>query len=77
MISTSIIYLIETSEWETPMLIQPKNHDQARLHIFVDYCILNKLTVIGPFQTHFANKIVNEVAGHEFYSFTNDLSRFN
>lgn len=38
---------------------------------------MNKLTVIGPFQTHFSNKIVNEVVGHEFYSFTNDLSGFN
>jgi hypothetical protein len=34
---------------------------------------LNKLTVTDPFPTSFMDEIINEVTGHECYSFTDGL----
>jgi hypothetical protein len=38
---------------------------------------LNKLTMIDLFPTQFIDEIINEVAGHECYSFTDNFSKYN
>ena len=70
MLTAKIIYPIDQSEWESPMVIQPKKHDPKKLKIYVDFHESNKVTLIDPFPTPYADEILNEVAGHECYSFT-------
>jgi hypothetical protein len=67
MLIAGIIYLIDKSKWESPMVVQPKKHDPKKLIICVDFRGLNKLTVTDPFLTPFVDEIINEVAGHECY----------
>ena len=59
------------------MVVQPKKHDPKKLRVYVDYRWLNKATKIDPFRTPFADEILNEVAGHECYSFTYGFSGYN
>jgi hypothetical protein len=59
------------------MVVQPKKHDPKKLRICVDFWGLNKQTVTDPFPTPFADEIINEVIGHEFYSFTDGFSGYN
>ena len=68
MLTAGIIYHVDQSKWASPMVVQPKKHDPKKLRVCVDYIWLNKATKTNPFPTSFADEIVNEVAGHEFYS---------
>ena len=77
MLAVRIIYPMSQLEWEIPMVIQPKKHDPTRLRICVDFCEKNKVTLTNPFPTPFADEILNEVVGHECYSFTDGFSRYN
>ena len=77
MSATKIIHPIDQSEWEIPMVVQPKKHDPTRLRICVDFCELNKATLIDPFMTPFADEILNEVVGHECYSFIDGFLGYN
>ena len=70
MLSVSIIYTINKEKWASPMVVQLKKHDPKKLIICIDFRGLNKLTLTDLFPTPFSNKIINEVAGHECYSFT-------
>ena len=51
MLAAGIIYLIDQSEWASPMVVQPKKHDPTRLRICVDFRELNKVTLTDPFPT--------------------------
>jgi hypothetical protein len=77
MLAAGIIYPIEKAEWESPMVVQPKKHDPKKLRICVDFRGLNKLTLTDPFPTPFVDEIINEVTGHECYSFTYGFSGYN
>ena len=68
-LTIGIIYLVDQSEWASPMVLQHKNHDTKKLRVCVNYRWLNKATKTDPFPTPFANELLNEVAGHECYSF--------
>ena len=59
------------------MVVQPKKHDPKKLRVCVDYRWLNKATKTDPFPTPFADEILNEVAGHECYSFIEGFSGYN
>ena len=50
MLAVGIIYPIDQSEWETPMIFQPKKHDLTKLWICVDFRELNKVTLTDLFQ---------------------------
>ena len=67
MLTTRIIYLIDQSEWASPMVVQPKKHDPKKLRVCVDYRWLNKATKTDPFSTPYADETINEVAGHDCY----------
>ena len=43
----------------------------------MDFRWLNKAALTDPFPTPFTDKILNEVAGHECYSFTDRFSGYN
>lgn len=77
MMAVRIIYLVNQSEWESPMVVQPKKHYPKKLRVCVDYTWLKIATMIDPFPTPFADDILNEVIGHEFYSFTNGFLGYN
>ena len=77
MLRVGIIYPIDQSEWVSPMAIQPKKHDPTKLGIYVDFKELNKVTLINPFPTPYVDEILNEVAGHECYSFPDRFSGYN
>ena len=59
------------------MVIQLKKHDLTWLIICVEFQELNKVTLTYPFSTPFTDQILNEVAGHECYSFTDGFSSYN
>lgn len=67
MIIEGIIYPFDQSEWESLMVVQPKNHDTKKLRVCVDYRWLNKTTKTDPFPTPFADEILNDVVGHGCY----------
>ena len=50
MLVVGIIYPIDQSEWESPMVVQPKKHDPTKLRICVDFRELNKVTLKTHFQ---------------------------
>ena len=67
MLTAGIIYPINQSKWESPMVIQLKKHDSIKLRIYVNFRELNKVTLIDIFPTPYADEILNEVVGHECY----------
>ena len=77
MLAAGIIYPIDQSEWEIPMVFQPKKHAPTKLRICVDFRDLNKVTLTNPFPTPYAEEILNEVVGHECYSFTYGFLGYN
>ena len=77
MLAAGIIYPIVQSEWEIPMVVQPKKHDPTKLQICVDFQELNKVTLTDPFPTPYVDEILNEFEGHECYSFTDGFSGYN
>ena len=77
MLVAGIIYPIDQSKWASPMVIQPKKYDPAKLRICVDFIELNKVTLIDPFPMPYVDGILNEVARHECYSFAYGFSGYN
>ena len=77
MLVAGIIYPIDQSEWISPMVVQLKKHDSTKLRICVDFRELNKVTLIDPFPTPYPDEILNEVVGHEFYSFIDGFLAYN
>ena len=77
MLIAGIIYPVDQSEWASPMVVQPKKHDPKKLRVYVDYRWLNKATKTNPSPTPYADEILNEVASHECYSFTDGFSGYN
>ena len=77
MLAAGVIYPIDQSKWASPMVVQPKKHDPTKLRICFDFRELNKVTLTDPFPTTYADEILNEVAGHECYSFTDGFLVIN
>ena len=77
MLTTGIIYPIDQSEWASPMVVQPKNNDPTKLRICVNFRELNKVTLTYPFPTPYVDGNLNEIIGHECYSFMDGFSGYN
>ena len=58
-------------------VVQTKKHDPTKLRICVDFRELNKVTLTNPFPTPYKDEILNEIAGYECYSFTDELLGYN
>ena len=77
MLAVGIIYPIDQSKWESLMIVKPKKHNPKKLRICVNFRELNKVTLTNPFPTPYADEILNEVIGHECYSFTDGFLGYN
>lgn len=75
MLEADIIFKVQTSEWVLPIVISLKEANQIR--ICVDFRCLNAVTIKDPFPIPFTNSILEEVAGHEMYSFMDGFSGYN
>ena len=69
MIATRIIEIVEKSEWISPMVIQDKK-TKGEIWIYVDLRKLNDASLHDPFPTPFTDEVLDNVGGHEVYSFT-------
>ena len=66
---------IENPDWISPIVIVPKKN--KKLRICVDYSKLNAATVPDPFPLPYMDSMLDEVAGHEVYSFLDGFSGYN
>jgi hypothetical protein len=69
MLEAGIIEPMEESEWISPMVVQDKKTGEIR--ICVDIRKLNDACFHDPFPTPFIDEVLDNVGGHEVYSFTN------
>jgi hypothetical protein len=68
MLEAGIIEPVEESEWIIPMVVQDKKTGEIR--ICVDLRKLNDAFLHDPFPTPFTDEVLDNVGGHEVYSFT-------
>ncbi len=76
MLEASIIFKVQTSEWVSPIVISLKK-DTIQIRICVDFRCLNAVMIKDPFLIPFMDSILEEVAGHEIYSFMDGFSGYN
>ncbi|KAG6557114.1 hypothetical protein Mapa_001041 [Marchantia paleacea] len=69
------IYEVENSEWVSPIVIVKKKN--GKLRVCVDYKKLNAVTKKDYYPLPFIDEILEEVAGHEWYSFGDGYSGYN
>jgi hypothetical protein len=75
MLKAGIIEPIEESEWISPMVVQDKK--TGEIGICVDLRNLNDVCLHDPFPTPFTDEVLNNVGGHEVYSFTGGFSGYH
>jgi hypothetical protein len=75
MLEARIIEPVEESEWISPMVVQDKK--QGGIRICVDLRKLNNALLHDPFPTPFTDEVLENVGGHEAYSFTNGFSGYH
>jgi len=68
MLDSGIIEPVEESEWTSHMVVQDKKIKEIR--ICVDLRKLNDACLTDPFPTPFIDEVLDNVGGHEAYSFT-------
>ena len=75
MIATGIVEAVEESEWVSPMVVQDKK-EKGEIRICVDLRKSNDASMYDPFPTPFIDEVLDNVGGHEVYSFTDGFSRY-
>lgn len=75
MLKVGFIAPIDNLDWIYPIIIVPKKN--KKLRICVDYRKLNAVTILDPFPLPYMDSILDEVAGHEIYSFLDGFSGYN
>jgi hypothetical protein len=75
LLDVGFIYLIETTQWLSPLVIMPKKN--GKLHICVDYRKLNAQTKKDPFPLPLWDLVIDLVATHEMYSFMDGYNNYN
>lgn len=73
--SAGFIYEVENSEWVPPIVVVKKKN--GKLRVCVDYKKLNAVTRKDYYPLPFIDEILEEVAGHEWYSFGDGYSGYN
>ncbi len=74
LLAAGFIYLIEDSEWVSPVVVTPKKNGKWR--VCVDYRPLNEATKKDHFPLPFQDEILNEVAGYEKYAVCDGYSGY-
>ena len=75
MLEVRIIEPIIESEWIRPMVVQDKKI--GGIIIFVDSRKLNDAFLDNPFPTPFTNEVLENIGGHEAYSFMDGFFRIS
>jgi hypothetical protein len=76
MLEADIIEPVEESEWISPMVVQDKKQGRG-IRICVDLRKLNDACLHDPFPTPFTDEVLENVGGHEAYSFTDGFSGYH
>ena len=76
MLKADIIEPVEESEWIRPMVVQDKKQGRG-IKICVDLRNLNNACLHDPFPTLFIDEVLENVGGHEAYSFTDGFSGYH
>ena len=76
MIIAGIIEPVEESEWVRPTMVQDTD-TKREIRIYVDLIKLNDASVHDPFPTPFIDEVLDNVRGHEVYSFTDGFSCYH
>jgi hypothetical protein len=76
MLEARLIFPVEEAEWVSPIVIQSKKGIEDS-RVCVDYRSLNFACVHDPFPTPFTDKVLEQVAGKESYSFTDGFSVYH
>jgi hypothetical protein len=75
MLDAGIIEPVVESEWISPMVVQDKKI--GRINICVDMRKINESCLHDPFPTPFKDEVLENVGGHEAYSFTYGFSGYH
>jgi hypothetical protein len=67
LLEAGFIRLVDTTEWVFPMVLALKKN--GKLRVCVNYKALNKVTKKDRYPLPFCEEILEEVAGHEMYTF--------
>jgi hypothetical protein len=67
LLEAGFIRLVETTEWVSPVVLVLKKN--GKLKVCVKYKALNKVTKKDRYPLPFCEEILEEVAGHEMYTF--------
>ncbi len=76
MLEARIIEHVKESEWIGSMVVQDKK-TKGEIRICVDPTKLNDACVCDPFPTRFTDEVLDNVGGHEVYSFTDGFSGYH
>ncbi|MCO5549335.1 hypothetical protein L7F22_002804 [Adiantum nelumboides] len=75
LLKAGFIAEVESSDWLFPIVVVPKKN--GKLRICVDFRKLNEQTIKDPFPLPFTDTMLDQVAGHEMYSFLDGYSGYN
>jgi hypothetical protein len=75
MLEVGIIEPFEELEWISSMVVQEKK--QGGVMICVDLRKLNDACLHDPFPTPFTDEVLENIGGHEAYSFDDGLSGYH
>jgi hypothetical protein len=75
MLGARIVEPVEESEWISTMVVQDKK--QGGIRIYINLRRLNDACLHDPFPTPFMNEVLENVGGHEAYSFTDGFSGYH
>jgi hypothetical protein len=76
MLKASIIGLVEESKWISPMVVQDTKQGRG-IRICVELRKFNDACLHDPFSTPFMDEVLENVVGHEAYSFTIGFSGYH
>jgi hypothetical protein len=68
--------LVKESEWISPMVVQDKKQGRG-IRICIDLRKLNDACLHDPFPTPFTDEVLENVGGHEAYSFIDGFSGYH
>lgn len=75
LLQAGFIRPVEITDWVSPMVLVKKKN--GKLRVCIDYRKLNQATQKDHFPLPFINTILEEVAGHELYTFMDGYSGYN
>ncbi|KAL3679659.1 hypothetical protein R1sor_022615 [Riccia sorocarpa] len=74
-LKAGIIYPVLSSEWVSPMVVVPKKNGKIR--VCQDFRKLNAVTKKDHHPLPFIDQVLDQVSGHECYSFLDGFSGYN